>query len=107
MHKIDGKQLPQYLSQKLALPVLNPQNDIYGFADVLDHSYFSENLLLLIFKYNVHNSRVSNTLSFQGLKYVIYQIKYIKETISENDLNKIRKNLNKWKLNSFLEILRI
>ena len=41
---------------------------------------------------------VNNTLSFQSLKCVISQIKYIEEIISENDLNKKRKILNKWKL---------
>ena len=41
---------------------------------------------------------VNNTLSFHCLKCVISQIKYIEVTISENDLNKKRKILNKSKL---------
>ena len=91
-------QLRLYISQKVALPVLNPQNAIFGFTDVLDHNYLLVNHLLLIFKYNIYNSRVENTLSFQSLKCVISQIKHIEETISNNDLNKKIKISNKWKL---------
>ena len=86
-------QLWLYLSEKVTLPVLNPQSAIFGFTDVLDHDYLHLlshlNHLLLIFKYNIYNSRVSNTLSFQSLKCVASQIKYIEDTISNNDLNKI------------------
>ena len=49
-----------------------------------------------IFQKKLHNSRVNNTLSFQSLKCVISQIQYIEETISQNDLDKKRKKLNKW-----------
>ena len=41
---------------------------------------------------------VNNTFSFQNLKCVFSQIKYIEVTISKNDLNKKRKISNKWKL---------
>ena len=91
-------QLRLYISEKVALPVLNPQSAIFGFTDVLDHNYLLVNHLLLIFKYNIYNSRVENTLSFQSLKCVISQIKHIEETISNNDLNKKIKISNKWKL---------
>ena len=80
-----------YLSEKVALHVLNPQSAIFGFTDV-----FLVNYLLLIFKYSIYNSRANKSLSFQSLKCVISHIKYIEETISNNDLNK--KNSNKWKL---------
>ena len=46
----------------------------------------------------MHKSRVNNALSFQSLKCAICQIKYIEQTVSENDLNKKRKISNKWKL---------
>ena len=91
-------QLRLYLSERVALQVLNPQSAFFGFTDVLRHNYFLKNHLLLVFKYNVCNSRVNNTLSFQNLKCVISQINYIEETISENDLNKKRKLSSKWKL---------
>ena len=81
-----------YPSERVALPVLNPQSAIFGFTDVLDNNYLLVNQLLLIFKYNVYNSRINNTLSFQSLKCAISQTKYIRETISENDLNKKKKN---------------
>ena len=100
-----------YLSEKVALPVLNPQSPIFGFTDVYGRNYLLVNHSLLICKYNVYNSRVNNTLSFQNLKFAISQIKYIEETIGENDLNKERKILNKWKLidhpSSHKEFLRI
>ena len=41
---------------------------IFGFTDVLDHNYLLVNHLILIFKYNIYNSRANNTLSFQSLK---------------------------------------
>ena len=82
-----------HLSEKVALPVLNPQSAIFGFTDVSDHNFLLVNHLLLIFKYNIYNSRVNKSLSFQSLKCVISQIKYIEETISNNNLNS-----NKWKL---------
>ena len=87
-----------YISEKVALPVLNPQSAIFGFTDVLDHNYLLVNHLLLIFKYNIYNSRLENTLSFQSLKCAISQIKHVEETISNNDLNKKIKISNKWKL---------
>ena len=93
-----SNQLRLYISEKVALPVLNPQSAIFSFTDVLDHNYFLGNHLLRIFKYNIYNSRVENTLSFQSLKCVISQIKHIEETISNNDLNKKIKISNKWKL---------
>ena len=71
---------------------------IFGFTDVLDHNYLLVNHLLLIFKYNIFNPMVNNTFSFQNLKCVFSQIKYIEVTISKNDLNKKRKISNKWKL---------
>ena len=99
MHKIYGTNFDQqYLSEKVALPVLNPQSAIFGFTDVLDHNYLLVNHLLLKFKCSVCNSRVNNTLSFQNLKFVISQIKYVEEKITEKDLNKKRKISNKWKL---------
>ena len=73
---------------KVALPVLNPQSAIFGFTDMLDHYYLLVNHLILIFKYNIYNSRANNTFSFQTLKCVISQIKYTEEIISNNDLNK-------------------
>ena len=91
-------QLRLYLPEKVTLPDLNPQSAIFGFTDILDHNYLLVNHLLLIFKYNLYNSRVNNTISFQDLKCVFSQIKYTEETISENDLNKKRKISNKWKL---------
>ena len=57
-------QLRSYLSENVALPALNPQSVIFGFTDVLGHNYLLINNLLLIFKYNIYNSRVNNTLSF-------------------------------------------
>ena len=95
-------RLRLHLSEKVALPVLNPQSAIFGFTDVLDHNYLLVNHLLLTFKCNIYKSRVNNTLSFQTLRYVISQIKYIEETISNNDLNKKRKFSNKWKLIDYL-----
>ena len=95
-------RLRLYLSEKVALPVLNPQSAIFGFTEVLDHNFLLVNHLLLILKYNIYNSRINNSLSFQSLKCVISQIKYIEETISNNDLNKKRKKSNKWKLNDHL-----
>ena len=87
-----------YISGKIALPALTQQSGIFGFTDVLNQNYILINHLPLIFKYNVYKSRVNNTLSSQNLKCAISQIKYIEQTIGENDLNKKRKIPNKWKL---------
>ena len=57
-------QLRLYLSEKVALLVFNPQSVIFGFSDVLDHNYLLVSHLVLIFKFNVYNSRVNNTLIF-------------------------------------------
>ena len=102
-------QLRLYLLGKVALPALNPQSAIFGFTDVSHHNFLLVNHLLLIFKYDIYNSRVNNSLSFQSLKCVISQAKYIEETISNNDLDKKIKNFTKMEINwsSLLEILRI
>ena len=98
MHKIYGTNFDYIFQKKLHYQFLNPQSVIFGFTDVLDHNYLLVSHLLLIFKYNIYNSRVENTLSFQSLKCAISQIKHIEETISNNDLNKKIKISNKWKL---------
>ena len=87
-HRISGTNL-YYIFQKKC---------ITSFTDVLDHDYLLVNHLLLIFNYIVFNSKVNNIPSFQRLKYIISQTKYIEETIGVNDINKERKKLNKWKL---------
>ena len=92
------KQLQLYISGKIALPALTPQSAIFGFTDVLDQNYLLVNHLLLIFKFNVYNSSVNNTLSFRSLECAASQIKCIEQAISENYLNKNRKISNKWKL---------
>ena len=66
-----------YLSEKAALPVLTPQSVNFGFTDVIHQIYHSVNHLVLILKYNVYNSKVNNTFSFQSLKFSISQLKYI------------------------------
>ena len=81
-----------YLSEKVALPVLNPQSAIFDITDVLDHNYLLVHHLFLIFKYNKYNSRVNNTICFQSLKCAVSQIKYIEETINKNHLDKKIKN---------------
>ena len=91
-------RLRLYLLEKVALPVLYPQSASFGFTDVSDHNFLLVNHLLLIFKYNIYNSRVNNSLSFQSLKCVTSQIKYIEEAISNNDLNK-KKNFTKMEIN--------
>ena len=83
-----------YISEKVALPVLNSFLALLMFY----HNHLLVHHLLLIFKYKIYNSRVYNTLRFQSLKCVISKTKYIEETISENDFNKKRKMLTKWKL---------
>ena len=98
LNVLTHKMLRLYLSEKVTLPVLNLQSAIFGFTDVLDHNYLLVNYLLLLFKYNLYNSRLNNILSFQSLKCVISQIKYTEETKSENDLKRKRKILNKLKL---------
>ena len=90
--------LQLHISGKIASPALTPKGAIFGLTDVLDLNYIIVNHLLLIFKYNVYNSRVNNTPSFQGLKCAISQIKYIEQAIRKNDLNKKIKISNKWKL---------
>ena len=83
MHKSYGTSFDYIFQKKLHYQL---QGAIFDFTDVLDHNYLLVNHLLLIFKYNVYNSRVNNTLSFQNLKFAISQIKHIEETTSENDL---------------------
>ena len=78
-----------YLSEEVALPVLNPQSAIFGFTDVLDHNFLLVNHLLLIFKYNIYIIQGSIIVSASK---AISQIKCIEETISNNDLNKKKKN---------------
>ena len=95
MQKNLWNRIRLHLSEKVALLVLNPQSAIFGFTDVSDHKFLLVNHLLLIFKYNTYNSKLNNSLSLQSLKCVIYQIKYIEETISSNDLIKKRKISNK------------
>ena len=53
-------------------------------------------LKVLIFTYNIYNSRLNNNLNFQSLKCVISGTKCIEEAISHDDINKTRKISNKW-----------
>ena len=61
-------QLRLYASEKVAVPVLTPQSTIFDFTNLLDQNYLLVNHLILIFKYNLHNSRVNNTLNLQSPK---------------------------------------
>ena len=67
--------------------MLNPQRAIFGFTDVLNYNYLLVNHLLLIYKYNIYNSRVNNSLSFQTLKCIISQIKNTDAALSNNNLD--------------------
>ena len=85
----NGQNLsPSIISFRKSYIISFSKKSIFGFTDVLDNNYLLVNHLLLIFKYNVCNLKVSNTLSFQSLKRLISQIKYLEETTIENDLNK-------------------
>ena len=88
MHKIYGTNFDYIFQKKLHYQL---QCAIFGFTDVLDHNYLLVNHLLLIFKYNVYNSRVNNTFNLQNLKFVISKIKYIEEATSENDFKIIER----------------
>ena len=98
MHKMYGTDFDYIFQKKVALPILNPESTIFGLTHVLDDNFLIANHLLLIFKYDIYNSRVNNSISFQSLTCATSQIKYIEETISSNDLNKKGKISNKWKL---------
>ena len=74
MHEIYGTNFDYIFHKKLHYQT--PQSVVFGFTDVLDHNCHFVNYL----------------------KCVISQLKYIEEIISEDDLNKKRKILNKWKL---------
>ena len=58
------------------------------FFDVQDEHYLLFNYLLLIFKYNIYNSRVNNNLHFQSLKCVIPGIQCIEEAMNNDHINK-------------------
>ena len=92
----NGQNLsPSIISFRKSCIISFSKKSIFGFTDVLDNNYLLVNHLFLIFKYNVWNLKVSNTLSFQSLKRLISQIKYLEETTIENDLNKKWKVLSK------------
>ena len=69
--------LQLHISGRIVLPALTPQRVIFAF--ISDQNYIIVNHLFLIFKYNLYNSRVNNTLSFQSLKSAVFQIKYIEQ----------------------------
>ena len=71
----------KFMEPTSMIPCITSFKSTYGFTDVWDDNFLSVNHLLLIFKYSIYNSRVSNSLSFQSLKCDISQIKYIEETI--------------------------
>ena len=91
VHKIYGTNLDYILQKKMKndLPVLTPQSAIFGFVNVQDQNYLLFNHLPLIFKYNIHNSRVDKNLNFQSLKCVISGIKFIEEPISNDYFKKM------------------
>ena len=81
-------QLRLYLAKKIHLPVLTTQSAIFGLVEVQGQNHLLFNHMLLIFKYNINNSRVKNNLNFQSIKYVIPGIKCVEEAIGNDDINK-------------------
>ena len=65
--------------RKSYITSLTPQSAIFGFTDALERNYLLVNHLLLIIKCNVYNSMFHNTFSFQTLKCVFSQIKYVQD----------------------------
>ena len=60
MHKSYGTSFDYIFQKKLHYQL---QGAIFDFTDVLEHNYLLVNHLLLIFKYNVYNSRVNSIYS--------------------------------------------
>ena len=81
-------QLRLYLAEKIDLL----QSAIFGFVDVQDQNDLLLNHVLLMFKRNIYSSRLKNYLNFQNL---ISGIKCVEEALSNDDINKKWKILNK------------
>ena len=58
VYKMYGINL-DYIFQKTDLSVLTPQGAIFGVVDVQGQNYVLFNHILLIFKYNMYNSRLA------------------------------------------------
>ena len=61
MHKMYGTDFDSIFQKKW-----HCQSAIFGFTNVLDHNFLLVNHLHVIFKYNIYNSRVTNSLSFKA-----------------------------------------
>ena len=81
-------QLRLYLAEKIDLL----QSAIFGFVDVQDQNDLLLNHVLLMFKRNIYSSKLKNYLNFQNL---ISGIKCVEEALSNDDINKKWKILNK------------
>ena len=91
-------QLISFAKNKITIPAITPQSDIFGFLEINRRDYIIINHLLLIFKFYVYVSRDQRKVSFNAFKNKIRVIKNTEKTLANNDLKKLSKYNKKWKI---------
>ena len=88
-------QLGHFLSNSLNIPLLTPQNAIFGFINQKEN-FIIINHLLFIFKFYIYNSRFSSKLDIECLKTIIYKTISIELEVSKTETIRNQKYINKW-----------
>ena len=91
------KKLINYFRTGLQLPEITPQSAIFGFLLADRDTFLIKNLILLLFKIHIYESRNSKALFFESVLKKI-RTTYVLEKKCSISSEKKRKRLNKkWK----------
>ena len=88
-------RLGHFLSNSLNIPLLTPQNAIFGFINQKEN-FLIINHLLFIFKFYIYNSRSSRKLNIEFLEIIIYKTRSIELEVSKTETIRNQKYINKW-----------
>ena len=84
-----------FLSNTLNIPLLTPQSASFGFINQKEN-FLIINHLLIIFEFDIYNSRSSCKLNIEYLKTIIYKTRNIELEVSKTATIRKQKYINKW-----------
>ena len=78
------------LTNDIFLPILTPQNAIFGFINEIENSVYKiTNHMLLIFKLHVYKSKERGTLELSRLIHEIKKVKLLDKKSAQNHVKKL------------------
>ena len=93
-------EIKLYFVNDIKLIASCPQIAIFGYANTDDRCFITQNLILLIFKFDIYKSRGSGNLSFSAFLHKLIKIKNLEKGTALRNRRKLDVYEKKW---SFIE----